>query len=212
MTARGFVWGGPAGWPRLRRTKNRQVIRSFSEGGRSLPAGEAVSPRRCSRSSASSVAELAPMPRLSQCRDSLSHDPGAKPGRWMAEVNLGQVLHEAGRTPEAIGHYEKGVRLKPEAKTYYDLGDALMDAGRYPEAEAQYREALRLNPHSPDKRTSISPWLWSIPAGYRRRRRRIKRRCGSGRARPRPTTISGMSCWRNGGWPTQKRSSRKRCD
>jgi len=78
------------------------------------------------------------------------------PGAWMAEVNLGQVLHNAGRTEEAIGHYEQGVRLHREAKTCYDLGDALMDAGRFAEAEAQYREALRLNPIFPAARINLA--------------------------------------------------------
>ena len=86
------------------------------------------------------------------------------PGCWMAEVNLGKVPARIGAEPRRPSfHYENGVRLKPEAKAYYDLGDPLMDSGRYREAEARSCEALRLNPHAPE--AHINLFLFPVNTG-----------------------------------------------
>jgi len=78
------------------------------------------------------------------------------PDCWMAEVNLGKILHESGRTPEAIAHYEAGARLHPQAKSYYDWGNALQDAGRMEEAQARYEAALRLEPNYADAHVNLA--------------------------------------------------------
>jgi tetratricopeptide (TPR) repeat protein len=69
------------------------------------------------------------------------------PEAWLAHSNLGAVLLQEGRLPEAISHYEAVLRLKPDhASTHSNLGYALSRTGRMPEAIAHYEEALRLRP------------------------------------------------------------------
>jgi tetratricopeptide (TPR) repeat protein len=49
--------------------------------------------------------------------------------------------------PEAIGHYEEALRLKPDyAEAHYNLGVALLRLGRVPEAIGHWEQALRIKP------------------------------------------------------------------
>jgi tetratricopeptide (TPR) repeat protein len=58
--------------------------------------------------------------------------------------------------PEAIGHFEAALRLKPDyAEAHYNFGIALANAGRIPEAIAQYKEAVRLVPNYAPARTAL---------------------------------------------------------
>ncbi len=64
-----------------------------------------------------------------------------------AHSNLGQLLLEHYRRPEALVHCREAVRLRPnfpEARN--NLGNVLRELGRLDEAKACYAEALRLNP------------------------------------------------------------------
>ena len=69
------------------------------------------------------------------------------PDSWLAHNNLAVELAKIpGRMPDAIGHYEQALRLKPDyAEAHYNLGIALDAEGRTREAIAQFEEALRLN-------------------------------------------------------------------
>ena len=77
-------------------------------------------------------------------RDTVIRNSGA----YMAHNNLGNVLAQAGKAPEAIGEYEQAMRLKPDdAEAYINLGTIFWNTGKVPEAIAQYEQALRINPN-----------------------------------------------------------------
>jgi tetratricopeptide (TPR) repeat protein len=66
---------------------------------------------------------------------------------WLAHNNLGAVLKDQGRYPEAIEHYEDALRIKPEyAEAHNNLGFPLEEEGRTREAIEHYEEALRIKP------------------------------------------------------------------
>ncbi len=70
-----------------------------------------------------------------------------RPGNARAQLNLGVVLANAGRLPEAEACYEAALRIDPNyADAERDLGDALRGSGRSAEAITHYRRALRLQP------------------------------------------------------------------
>lgn len=63
------------------------------------------------------------------------------------ENNLGVVLSQAGRSEEAIAHYEAAIRSKPtDLESQYHLGQELMAVGQYDQAEAHFIEALKQSP------------------------------------------------------------------
>ena len=64
-----------------------------------------------------------------------------------AHANLGTVLRELSRLPEAVACYEQAVRRQPRyAEAHLALGKSLQDLGRLPEALASNEEAVRLQP------------------------------------------------------------------
>jgi tetratricopeptide (TPR) repeat protein len=67
------------------------------------------------------------------------------PACWMAQVNLGNILYQANRIPEAMDFFKQASRTKP-AVAYYSLGNALLKKGRTLEAIDQYKQALQVNP------------------------------------------------------------------
>jgi protein O-mannosyl-transferase len=67
------------------------------------------------------------------------------PACWMAQVNLGNILYQANRIPEAMDLFKQALRIKP-AVAHYSLGNALVLTGRTSEAIDQYKQALRINP------------------------------------------------------------------
>jgi tetratricopeptide (TPR) repeat protein len=74
-------------------------------------------------------------------RTSIARNPGC----WMAYNNLGNILYQANRIPEAMDLFKQALRIKP-AVAYYSLGNALVLTGRTSEAIDQYKQALRINP------------------------------------------------------------------
>ena len=85
-------------------------------------------------------------------RDTLLHNPLA----WVAHDNLGSALETAGRTQEAIGHFEQELRIRPDvAETHYNLGLALEKAGRTQEAVDHYKQTLQISPDYPEAHVSL---------------------------------------------------------
>jgi tetratricopeptide (TPR) repeat protein len=71
-----------------------------------------------------------------------------RPGNQWTQVNLGMVLYNAGRTEEALQHFEKAIQIDPnESGSQNDLGLALAKLGRMHEAVTAYETALRLWPN-----------------------------------------------------------------
>src|SRR5438874_11565455 len=67
------------------------------------------------------------------------------PACWMAYDNLGNILYQANRIPEAMELFNQALRIKPDA-AHYSLGNALLRTGRTSEAIDEYKQALRINP------------------------------------------------------------------
>ena len=66
---------------------------------------------------------------------------------WVAHENLGIALAQAGRLPEAIGHWEQALRARPDyADALNNLGYALTRSGRLPEAIEHLEQAVRIEP------------------------------------------------------------------
>ena len=77
-------------------------------------------------------------------RATLARNPDA----WLAHNNLGVILADAHRLPEAAEQFQETLRLEP---TYADaernVGLTLAREGRYAEAIPHYEQALRLQPN-----------------------------------------------------------------
>jgi protein O-mannosyl-transferase len=70
------------------------------------------------------------------------------PACWMAYNNLGNVLYQANRIPEAKDLFEQALRMNPDnAAARYNLGNVLFQRGRISEAIDQYQEALWITPN-----------------------------------------------------------------
>jgi hypothetical protein len=53
------------------------------------------------------------------------------PNCWMAEYSLAVTLHQQGRVPEAMGHYERAIALRPQfPQAQNNLGVILIDQGQ----------------------------------------------------------------------------------
>jgi tetratricopeptide (TPR) repeat protein len=77
-------------------------------------------------------------------RDTLAKNPGA----WMAHNNLGNVLTDQGKLPEAVEHLKESIALKPDnAEAYYSLGNALARQGKTSEAIGYYEQAIQIKPN-----------------------------------------------------------------
>ncbi len=76
-------------------------------------------------------------------RDTLTKNPDA----WLAHNNLGLLLRQAGRTEEALEHYEQALKIQPDSpEACNNVGAILLDLGKTTEAMGYYEQALRLNP------------------------------------------------------------------
>jgi tetratricopeptide (TPR) repeat protein len=93
-------------------------------------------------------------------RDTLAKNPRAD----LAHNNLGLVLFQAGRTQEAMSHFQQAVELRPSsAHAHNNLANALRLTGRAREAAAQYEAALRFDPHNPSTCNNLAMLLATCP-------------------------------------------------
>lgn len=68
-----------------------------------------------------------------------------------AHVNLGRLLHQAGRVTDAATHYLQALRYNDKhAIAAYNLGVAMEDLGRLSEAMKAYQQATSSDPDFPD--------------------------------------------------------------
>ncbi|HLZ98795.1 MAG TPA: tetratricopeptide repeat protein [Steroidobacteraceae bacterium] len=78
----------------------------------------------------------------------------ADPAHVDARINLGRLLHLAGRLAEALRIYRSGDRKEPFLA--FNLAVLLEDMDREPEAIAAYREALALDPQFADAHFNLA--------------------------------------------------------
>jgi tetratricopeptide (TPR) repeat protein len=89
---------------------------------------------------AMSLEETDPQRAIAAYRGAIAADPGLLD----AHLNLGCLLHDAGRIEEAEGAYREALAAcGPDPMLLYNLGVLLDDAGRKAEAAGSYEEALR---------------------------------------------------------------------
>lgn len=69
------------------------------------------------------------------------------PSSWVAQLNLGTVLCNAGRVEESLPHLQRALELKPDyPETLNSLGDVLNQLGRSREARPLLERAVQIRP------------------------------------------------------------------
>jgi protein O-mannosyl-transferase len=75
--------------------------------------------------------------------DTLAKNPAA----WLAHNNLGVILKDQGKIPEAIDHYQLSIKYDPNfVQAYNNLGVAYRDLGKPQLAIEEYDKAIKLRP------------------------------------------------------------------
>jgi tetratricopeptide (TPR) repeat protein len=86
-----------------------------------------------------------------EARDAYRRALELDPHHAGAHINLGRLLHEAGRLEDALGHYRLALQAHPDDSTAaFDLAIALEDVGRTNEAIHAYEQAIRSDPKLAD--------------------------------------------------------------
>ena len=79
-----------------------------------------------------------------------THAVAVTRGNWIAHNNLGQVLLEEGRLPEAITHFKASIDAKPSYEVaFLNLGIAYRRSGDYTQALDTFRQVLHFNAQNP---------------------------------------------------------------
>lgn len=85
------------------------------------------------------------------------------PDSWVAHLNLGTALDEAGRPDEALPHLQRALELKPGfAETLNTLGNVLNRLGRPAEARPLLEQALQLQPRFAAARNALGVTLMAL--------------------------------------------------
>jgi protein O-mannosyl-transferase len=90
-------------------------------------------------------------------RTTISRNPAC----WMAQVNLGNILYQVNRVPEAMELFKQASEIKP-AIAHFSLGNALVQTGQKSEAIDQYTQALRINPDFAEAHNNLGGALFLI--------------------------------------------------
>ncbi|MBX5481221.1 MAG: tetratricopeptide repeat protein [Myxococcaceae bacterium] len=80
----------------------------------------------------------------------------ANPAHVDAAVNLGGLLHEAGRPAEAVEVWRRALEQGPNALLSFNLGVALEDLGQEDEAIRAYQAAIAADPNAEDAYFNLS--------------------------------------------------------
>lgn len=85
------------------------------------------------------------------------------PSSWVAHLNLGTVLADAGELESALSHLQRSLALKPDVpETLNSLGDALNRLGRPAEARPLLERALKLQPRFLDAQNTLGVTLMAL--------------------------------------------------
>ena len=81
-----------------------------------------------------------------------------KPESPDLSYNLGNVMYQQEKYPDALEKYYKGLsteKPKDQSATYYNMGNTLYRSGKYPEAIQSYQKCLDLTPDDEDAKYNI---------------------------------------------------------
>ena len=79
------------------------------------------------------------------------------PNRPESEFNLGIYLSGAGRTADAIAHYQRALTMRPNfTLAWIRLGDAQRESGDAKSAMESYRRALAIDPSNARAKAALA--------------------------------------------------------
>jgi tetratricopeptide (TPR) repeat protein len=107
---------------------------------------------------------LACLPQIAARRDAESYwgaALAANPDCSFCLYNLGKHFDDQGENDLAARHYERALRLEPDADTANNLGSIRLAEGRIDEATALYRRAAQLDPANEEVRRNLGLVLTS---------------------------------------------------
>ncbi len=82
------------------------------------------------------------------------------PADFTAHFNLGAVLHQTGKTEEAVAHFRRALQVNPQSYlAHTTLGAALQELGQSEQAISHYRLALRIKPDYVNARYNLGNLL-----------------------------------------------------
>ena len=85
------------------------------------------------------------------------------PSSWVAHLNLGTALDDAGRAEESLPHLQRALELKPDfPETLNSLGDVLNQLGRPKEALPLIERAIQLQPRFAAAHNTLGVILMSL--------------------------------------------------
>jgi len=85
------------------------------------------------------------------------------PASWVAHLNLGTALDEAGQPDKALPHLQRALELKPGfPETLNSLGNVFNRLGRSPEALPLLEQAVRLQPRFAAAQNTLGATLMSL--------------------------------------------------